>query len=218
MGHVTRDTDRAAIDIDTVTGQILIAQKWAYRWHVEKGLSGWTQAEKTNFHRRSDLAVWAVWSNHAKFAVSGSSPFAQRFKNRLLPINLDIRWVLTGQHWTVNVTKVPASKFYPSQVFWAQRVIQLGSHDYAAQERTLGKHKRYQRTVAHEYGHAAGNTGVLNRGDEYPKPSGPASPHVKDETSIMHVGEELRRRHFITMTEELNRMIPAAIFRLASLS
>jgi hypothetical protein len=87
-------------------------------------------------------------------------------------------WVLTGQHWTVNVTKVPEEKFYPSQVFWAQRAIQLGSHDYSAVQRTVGGNKRLQRTVAHEFGHAAGNTAVLKRGDEYPKMKGPPSPHV----------------------------------------
>ncbi len=60
MGHVTRDTGRAMIDIDTITGQILLAQKWAYRWHKEAGQQDWTQAEKHDFHRRSDMAVWAV--------------------------------------------------------------------------------------------------------------------------------------------------------------
>lgn len=34
----------------------------------------------------------------------------------------------------------------------------------------------------------------------------------------MHVGEQLRRRHFVTITEELNRMIPGTTFRLASVS
>lgn len=218
MGHVTRDTGRAVIDIDTITGQILLAQKWAYRWHKETGLQDWTQAEKRDFHRRSDLAVWAVWSNRAKFSVAGPSPFARKFGRRLLPINLDIEWVLTGQHWTVNVTKVAPNKFYPSQVFWAQRAIQLGSRDYATVQRSMNGGKRRQRTVAHEFGHAAGNTGMLQRGDEYPKKTGQASPHVQDDQSIMHVGEQLRRRHFLTITEELNQMIPGTIFRLAGVS
>ncbi len=135
-----------------------------------------------------------------------------------MPINLDIRWVLTGQHWTVNVTKVPQGKFYPSQVFWAQRAIQLGSRDYATVQRTVNGQKRSQRTVAHEFGHSAGNTGMLKRGDEYPKKSGPASPHVKDDQSIMHVGEQLRDRHFITITEELNQMIPGTTFRLVGIA
>jgi hypothetical protein len=71
MGHVTRNTDRAMIDIDTTNGQILLAQKWAYRWHKEPGQSDWTRAEKNEFHHRSDLAIWAVWSNRAHFLSPG---------------------------------------------------------------------------------------------------------------------------------------------------
>lgn len=61
MGHVSRDTSRAVIDIDididTVSGQILLAQRWAVRWHLEKGQPAWTQAEESNFYKPSDLAV-----------------------------------------------------------------------------------------------------------------------------------------------------------------
>lgn len=115
MGHVTRDTGRAMIDIDTITGQILLAQKWAYRWHKETGQQDWTPAEKRDFHRRSDMAVWAVWSNRATFSVAGPSPFARKFGRRLLPINFDIEWVLTGQYWTVNVTKIAPENFSPAR-------------------------------------------------------------------------------------------------------
>lgn len=217
MGHVTRDTSRCVIDIDTVSGQILLQQRWAYRWHVQSGLSPWTLNEKRRFHTRADRAVWAVWSNRARLSVSGGSDFARRHVRAGVPINLDIDWVLSGQHWTVNVTKVPAGQFYPSQVFWNQRQIQLGGHDYEAETRNVTGGTRRQRTVAHEFGHSAGNTGVLARGDEYPKPSR-ISAHEADDQSIMHVGEQLRERHFRTIIEELDQMIPDTRFRVRSLS
>jgi hypothetical protein len=34
----------------------------------------------------------------------------------------------------------------------------------------------------------------------------------------MHVGEQLRHRHFVTITEELNQMIVDATFRLVRVS
>lgn len=57
---------------------------------------------------------------------------------------------------------------------------------------------------------------MFKHGDEYPKRSGPQSPHVSDQRSIMHIGHALRARHFIKLVEELNQMIPDARFSVAS--
>lgn len=218
MGHVTRDNGRCAIDVDTDTGRILLRQRWAYRWIGNAKLPPWSYAEQRDFHRRVDLAVWAVWSNRAAMAVSGASPFAERFARRALPVNMDVSWVTAGQHWTVFVFKVPPGWFHRSHILWNEKRIELGSRDYEPVVRIVNGRKRLQRTAAHEAGHAFGNTGALRRGDEYPKDRGRPSPHVGDDESIMHVGEALRARHFRTIVEELNQMIPDTRFQLASLS
>lgn len=217
MGHVTRDNGRGVVDINTTTGQILVRQKWMYQWIAGPKLPPWTYKEQHDYHRRVDLAVWAVWSNRARLAVSGTSDFAKRFAKTGAPVNMDAQWVKSGQHWTVFVTKVPDGVFYPSQVFWNSKRIQLGSRDYAPVTRVIDGKTRKQRTGPHEFGHAFGNTGVLKRGDEYPKPNAKPSPHVADDQSIMHVGEQLRVRHFQTLIEELNQMIPDTKFKVASL-
>ena len=62
--------------------------------------------------------------------------------------------------------------------------------------------------VAHEFGHAVGNTSVLGRGDEY----GADHAHKDDRASIMNVGNSLRVRHFDTVIAELDQMIPDTTF------
>lgn len=215
MGHVTRETDWCNIDIDTRAGQVLMSERWMYNW-IPAGYPVWTRAEQLRFHRQCDLAIWAAWSNRVRLKVTGASPFAQRFAHGTFGINLDIRWVLAKPHWTVNVTKVDAGKFYQSQVIWPTHNINLGSRDFETVTRNLGQGVRRQVTVAHEFGHAAGNSWVFKNGDEYPKPTGTPSPHVADQRSIMHIGHALRARHFKKLVEELNTMIPQAHFAVAS--
>ena len=68
--------------------------------------------------------------------------------------------------------------------------------------------------VPHEFGHAVGNSGALGRGDEY----NAGSVHLADTTSIMNIGRELRRRHFRTILDEMNRMIPNTTFAVAQIN
>lgn len=117
MGHVTRETDWCTIDIDTSAGEILMSERWFYIWN-DAGKGAWTYAEKLDFHRQCDLAIWAAWSNRARLKVSGKSPFAQRFSRGTLGINLDIHWTLSKPHWTVNVKKVAAGEQFISHVVW----------------------------------------------------------------------------------------------------
>jgi hypothetical protein len=58
-----------------------------------------------------------------------------------------------------------------------------------------------------------GNTWVLSRGDEYKD----TSPHKGDTASVLNVGSELRRRHFRTAIEELNKMIPNTVWSIGML-
>lgn len=214
MEHIVRETDWCTIDLDTTAGRVFFQQRWAYTWLPAAGQATWTLEEKREFHNRSDQAIWAIWSNRARLPVSGTSEFAKRFAKRGVPINLDVRWVLAGQHWSVKVTKVPTADFYPSQIFWNTRIVDLGSNDFRPRHFSNFKTPRTQFTVAHEFGHALGNTWVLKRGDEYKG----GSPHSKDYRSIMHTGSELRRRHFRTIIEQLNTMIPNTTFSLAAVS
>lgn len=214
MGHVVRDTDWCVIDINTSTGFVFFQQRWLYNWVTAAGQSAWTLAEKRNFHNRCDQAIWRAWSYRVKLAVAGTSAFARRFRSTPVGINLDIRWVTARPHWNVTVTKIAPGTFRTSEVFWNDRRISLDSEDFKAVQKcdSTGTQCRSQVPVAHEFGHAAGNTAVLNRGDEYRA----TSPHVGDYDSALNIGTTVRSRHFRTILEEMNRMIPDTTFTVHS--
>lgn len=212
MGHVVRETDWCTIDLDTTAGRVFFQQRWMYNWVEKPPYKLWTLAEKRNFHRRSDVAIWAVWSNQTRLGVSGTSAFARTFARSGVHINLDVRWVLAKGQWTVYVTKVANPGDFPSEVKWGDRKIFLGSTDFNALTYNYGPKPTSQRTVAHEFGHAVGNTYELKRGDEYKS----GSPYAKDFTSIMHTGGHLRARHFRTIIEVLDTMVPDTKFSISS--
>ena len=214
MGHVVRDTSWCVIDIDTKVGRVFLQERWQYTWAVMVPMADWTSAEKRDFHRRADLAVWAAWSNRARLGVAGTSAFARRFAAAGVPINLDIRWVTAKPHWKVTVTRVPDGFFKVSSVNWTARTISLDTNDFKTRTICRGTPKvcTTQVPVAHEFGHAAGNTAVLGRGDEYKA----TSPHNADQGSILHSGHTLRSRHFRTILDEMNKMIPDTTFTVRS--
>lgn len=188
-------------------------QKWQYFWRLQPPLAAWTLAEERAFHGRADQEIWAAWSNRARVRVSGKSDFAKRFTGLELPLNLDIRRVLANPHWTVSVTKIPVSEFKTSSVVWRTRTITLDTNDFVTRTicRGVPKHCTQQVPVAHEFGHAAGNTSVLARGDEYRA----SSPHAADQGSILHSGNQLRTRHFQTILDEMNQAIPDTLFTVS---
>jgi hypothetical protein len=214
MGHVTRETGWCNIDINTMTGAVFLQERWLYQWLTSGAVTAWTEAEKTGFHTRADRAIWAAWSSRARLAVTGSSDFARRFARRRLPIDLDVRRVTANQHWTVRVTKVPSGTFRQSSVEWTARLINFDTEDFTTRTICGGTPRvcDTQVPVAHEFGHAVGNTAVLGRGDEYRA----TSPNVADHQSIMHSGHRLRSRHFQTILDEMNQMIPGTTFTVAS--
>lgn len=215
MAHVVRTLPWCDIDIDTITGQVFLQQKWNYKWILGPVMSVWTATEKTNFHNRADKYIWAAWSKRATLGVSGTSSFSRTHSSKGVPINLDIRRVTSGEHWNVNVKKIAASAFERSNVVWSRRIINLDTNDFKTRINCLGVprvcHK--QKPVAHEFGHAAGNTAVLGRGDEYKT----GHAHVNDHASIMNAGSQLRSRHFQTILDELNKMIPGTTFSVKSI-
>jgi len=217
MGHVVRETDWCVIDLDTKSGFIFLQQRWQYTWAVDKGVSSWTLPEKREFHNRADRAIWATWSNRVRLRASGTSELAMRFAKTSILINLDVRWVTSKPHWQVTVTKIPPGDFRTSSVQWNARKISLDSEDFKEVERCTTAAKPVCQTqipVAHEFGHAVGNTAVLKRGDEYKT----GHSHKADRDSIMNVGSVLRTRHFRTVLEELNKMVPNTTFAIHSIA
>ena len=216
MGHVVRDTPWCVLDIDTVEGRVFMQERWKYIWIAPPPMAAWTYEEKRLFHQRADRAIWAAWSNRATLGVAGASAFARNFSARGVPINLDIRWVTQREHWTVTVTKIPDNQLKRSSVLWSARTISLDTNDFKTRTIAIAgavpAASTTQVPVAHEFGHAAGNTSQLGRGDEYP----PTSPHAGDNQSIMHSGHQLRSRHFRTILDELNQMIPGTTFSVRS--
>jgi hypothetical protein len=117
--------------------------------------------------------------------------------------------------WAVRVTKVPACTFRQSSVEWTARRINFDTEDFTTRTICGGTPRvcGTQVPVAHELGHAIGNTAVLGRGDEYRA----TSSNVTDHQSIMHSGHRLRSRHFQTLLDEMNQMIPGTRFSVASI-
>jgi hypothetical protein len=216
MGHVVKSLLWCDIDINIDAGHVFLQQKWLYTWLTAAGVSAWTDVEKTEFHNRADKHIWAAWSNRATLGVAGTSAFTRRFRASGVKINLDIRRVVAGGHWNVRVTKIPPQSFRQSNIIWNTRIINLDTNDFKTRTNCIGTPPACydQKPVAHEFGHAAGNTAVLGRGDEY----GPTSPHYSDHASIMNIGNQLRDRHFRTILDELNTMIPATTFSVKNIN
>ncbi len=95
MPHIVRDIGWGIVDIVEHESRVFVQQRWKYAWNVKPPLLPWTLAEKRAFHRDVDRQIWASWSNHVTLSVSGTSSFARRFSATKLPINLDVRWVLS---------------------------------------------------------------------------------------------------------------------------
>lgn len=221
MAHVVRNVPWCVIDLDTRDGVVFLQLRWQYFWAVQASLPAWTLQEKRKFHNSADRAIWASWSYRVALNVAGSSTFARAFATRPVTINLDVRWVTTNPQWTVTVTKIPAGTVATSSVQWTARTITLDSNDVLARERchqaagppatpggALPLVCYRQTPVAHEFGHAAGNTVLLSRGDEYHA----GHSHEADADSMMNIGNGLRNRHFDTIVDELNQMVPNTTF------
>ena len=205
MGHVTKNVAWATIDIALDGSLIFVRLDWLYNWKTAAGMSPWTYHECRDFHARADAVIWGGWSNQVTLQASGSSEVARRFAQSPIPVNFDIRWVLSDPHWTVTVTKIRKGSFQGSEVLWEARRINLDTEDTTAVRRTS---TITQFPVAHEFGHAIGNVYELKRGDEYRE----GHLHYKDQAAMMNIGDELRKRYFRTLIEALNDMIPGVTF------
>jgi hypothetical protein len=215
MPHIVRETDWGTIDIVEHESRVFFQQRWGYTWEVNVPMAPWTLAEKRAFHAQVDRQIWASWSNKVKLSVSGTSNFARRFGRTKLPMNLDVRWVTKDEQWKVTAWRVWDNDFQRGSIDWATRTVTLYANDMSPRQActsaTPAVCTNGFRTVPHEFGHAIGNSAALGRGDEY----NAGSAHLADTTSIMNIGTQLRQRHFATILEEMNKMIPNTTFTVA---
>ena len=204
----TRKTDRMDIIIEPYRQTILVQQRWMYQWNTD---TSWSYDEKRTFHNKADQLIWQNWSGHFKVRVEGKSDFAQSYTHKDFTVNFDIKWVLSNPHWEVFVRKIPPGDFHTSSVRWGARQIQLDTEDLVVVARTKNGNSYHQYPVAHEFGHAAGNSiYATTHGDEY----GSSSPYYEDRSSIMNVGSELRIRHADYLIQELDKMVPETSFSI----
>ena len=222
MSKHTRKLPWCDITIDGAAGRILVTQKWKYDWLLDTSTtadtpSAWTDDEKTAFHANASSAITKAWSRKATFTVAGESEFAKTYSTTSFSLGFQIRHVTAGSHWKVNVTKTKAGKFLSSEIVWAFRTIKLDTNDMSSTLKYISpdaKVRVYQIPVAHEFGHTIGNVRAKKRGDEYRA----SSPYSDDYRSIMHSGNLLRKRHFLTVDEELDKVVPNTTFSLRAIS
>ncbi|WP_055446528.1 hypothetical protein [Lacinutrix mariniflava] len=205
-------TDRMDITIDIPNSTIFIQQKWKYDWKNLPKTSAWTYTEKKAFHNQADRLLWQQWSSHFILNCTGTSNIAKNYNTSNFKVNFDIKWVLTGEHWNVNVKKIKKGTFSSSSVSWNSRVINLDTEDLIYTEKRTNI---YQFPLSHEFGHAIGNSKYAAKGmhaDEYKA----SSKFNLDYTSRMNAGSELRERHIDFILLNLNKMIPNTTFIINS--
>ncbi|MBV7255997.1 hypothetical protein KCG44_04270 [Pacificimonas sp. WHA3] len=89
---------------------------------------------------------------------------------------------MTGENWTVDVTRIPAGGFARSSVVPSRNHVNLDSEDVTLVTKGSG----FQQTgAAHEFGH------MIGLPDEYLS----GSPHIADGDSILHGGQAVEPRH-----------------------
>ncbi len=198
-------TNRMDIYVDESRNEILIREKWKYNWRhpsiLPSAKAPWTYMEKKAFHHKADNLIWKYWSNKFTIRVDGDSEFVIRNKGKDFTVDFDIEWVLSDEHWVVDVIKLADGETmeHPSWVDWNKRKIQLLYRDvdpsFCVREGQIYNHS----TVAHEWGHAIGNVPNFKgmHWDEYRDGSEKrgVSKYSYDRKSMMNVGTEVRIRH-----------------------
>ncbi|HZH01161.1 MAG TPA: hypothetical protein VEY32_08770 [Flavisolibacter sp.] len=213
MGHITKKTAYFDIDINSDSKNILIIQKWKYEW-LANGFSSWTHEERQKMHKSFERVIDGTWSNNAKVKISGNSKYAELYQKETFSVTFDVQWITgTPFHFKVEVRKV-APKDYSNipNVQWSRNLIQLYSIDTTALAKVGAPAGIKQKNVAHEFGHAIGNTSGIRgmHADEYKT----SSPYFEEKSSIMNVGMQLKKRHFDYLQTELNTMIPNTRFTI----
>jgi len=208
----TRKTDRMDIYIHEHAQRIMVQLKWKYEYKISIGTTNWTKQQKVDFHHQADALIWSKWSGKLKVGVKGTSDFARKYEKVAFIMDFDIKWVLSDPHWNVTVTKIPPGNFASSNVEWDDRKITFDTEDVKKRSDID------QWAIAHEFGHAVGNSKYSmegGHGDEYTV-SNPfdllQQIYKLDKNSMMNKGSELRSRHIDYVVSQLNLMIPDTTF------
>lgn len=203
----TKDTSWFVIELNSITQNIAVRQKWKYNWITSPGVNTWTYSEKKAFHHKLDNLVWGNWGAHLKLKIRGNSEFVRVNKNFVFSIYFDIKWVLDSPHWTVEVTKIQPGDYVTSSLSWATKTINLDTEDVKLVTRTENSKDYHQYPGLHEIGHGFGNSIFAytnSHGDEYKN----TSVFNNDKSSLMNIGNELRTRHIDFLLRELNGVSP----------
>lgn len=223
--HVQRSLPWVDIYIDRYNPRVRLVQKWKYDWksiYKKESNLHWSEAEKAQFHQSAEKIIRDAWSRKAKLSVTGTSEYAERYRARNVIIHTRIIPVESGQHWTVEVKKEASGRYYSPKMSWGERRIWLNRDSTVDvnHSRGAGKPVYTQNTISHEFGHTLNNVGSHSfpqnlttqfvDGDEYQS----TSNFYNDEKSIMNIGNQIRRRHFKSVVDALNTMIPDTTFEV----
>ncbi|OUL60266.1 hypothetical protein [Flavobacterium sp. AJR] len=213
MEHIVKRTPRLDIDIDTKNKSILVIQRWKYNW-LANGFPEWSYNEKQKMHQAFEKEMDITWNRKARLKPVGSSPFAKKHKNDVFRLSFDIKWVVSGEHWSVDISKVASRDFTNRpNVAWNIRKIKLYTVDIQSLHKVGAPKSVSQKNISHEFGHAIGNSSsIVNmHADEYRA----GGAFYDDKVSIMNVGMELRTRHFDYVLREIRTMMPNTNFNLS---
>ncbi len=128
----SKDTGRMRLSIDGDAGKIIIAQTWAYQFIKEgkyKQLDDWTDKEKKWFQKEAEKQIIKRWHKKCTMEASGKSDFARYFKGTEFKVEISLRVVSSGGHWTCVARKVPKGEESPSDVDYSKQIINLDIND-----------------------------------------------------------------------------------------
>ena len=211
MSHPVSNRPWGTVDLNVVTGDVLVREDWRCRWLLWPGTrSLWTYPERRATHARIDRAVWAIWRHRLSIAVkpksgSPSPPFGCSAR-----VSFDVPWTLHRGHWTVTVWKMPRGSaptaLHRSFVDPAWHTIGLDTADLTPRvaANAAGASTLDFVTPPHEFGHTMDNPDEYNAG----------SPFLHDSASLINIGREVRRRHLHLLLDVLARMAPQWTFSL----
>lgn len=217
-----KETSRMTIDIDMENGAVLITQRWRM---VDKGNS--SSASIEYFKRMVASTIQAIWNHRCFINLIDKNAIKKEDRKKSFRLDFKIRWVTSNEHWKVYMQSEGVS-----YINWLARRIHLDMLDIKPQQKQGAPRGLEQYPVAHEFGHTIGNVrgafpsiimgfdrmSVISHGDEYGiAPSVRNSEiinrqrreYIADISSIMNLGNGLRRRHLDYILQELNSMCSA---------
>jgi hypothetical protein len=201
MTHLVANKPWGILDFDTRSGQVVVREDWLYRWSLWPGVTGhWTYPQKKATHTRIDRSVWAIWSNRHPITVRARAGHTPPPFGGTAKVSFDVRWVLSGGHWTVTVWKMPPGTGATAldRSFVRESTHELNTADLTARGagNDAGASTANFVTPPHEYAHTMSNPDEYNTG----------SPHLADSASLVNIGRQIRGRHLHLVVDALNAL------------